>query len=90
MPVITSTAFPVMPDFTITPPGVEKLLSELEVNKAAGPDGIPSRLLKILAPQVAPALSFIFNSSLQSGTLPPLFTCRQKIFGFTSICGPSA
>ena len=35
MPVITSTSFPVTPDFTITPPGVENLLSELKVNKAA-------------------------------------------------------
>ena len=70
MPVITFSAFPVMPEFTITPPGVEKLLRELKVNKAEGPDGIPSRLLKILAPQITPGLSFIFDSSLHSGILP--------------------
>ncbi|XP_072030567.1 uncharacterized protein [Amphiura filiformis] len=62
--------FPPMPNFKITVPGVEKLLSELNPSKAAGPDGIPSRILKTLAPQLAPVLTFIYNQSLQSGVLP--------------------
>ena len=67
---VSSPAFPTMPSFSITSPGVEKLLLGLNPSKAAGPDGLPSRILKILAPQIAPILTFIFNQSLQTGTLP--------------------
>ena len=70
MPDMSSNPFPVMTDFSITTPGVEKLLSNLKPAKAAGPDGLPSRLLKILAPQIAPVLTFIFNQSLLKGALP--------------------
>ncbi|XP_072017493.1 uncharacterized protein [Amphiura filiformis] len=66
----STPAFPVMADFKITSAGVEKLLNGLNASKAAGPDGLPRRILKILAPQIAPALTFIFNQSLQTGTLP--------------------
>ena len=49
---------------------MEKLLANLNPNKAAGPDGIPCRLLKILAPQLSPVLTIIFNQSLETGVLP--------------------
>ena len=65
-----TTTFPTMEDFNVTTPGVEKILAGLNPSKAAGPDGLPSRLLKLLAPQLAPVLTFIFNQSLQTGTLP--------------------
>ena len=40
--------YPVMHDITITPPGIEKLLSKLDPSKASGPDEIKPRLLKKL------------------------------------------
>ena len=70
MPDIESPSFPVMSDFSVTSPGVEKLLANLNPNKAAGPDGIPCRLLKILAPQLSPVLTMIFNQSLETSVLP--------------------
>ena len=65
-----TTVYLTIEDFNVTTPGVEKILAGLNPSKVAGPDGLPSRILKLLAPQFAPVLTFIFNQSLQTGTLP--------------------
>ena len=54
----------------ITVEGVTKLLGELNPHKAAGPDGISPRILKELANEVAPILTMIFQSSLETGVVP--------------------
>ena len=46
----------------VTTSGVEKLLRNLKVWKAAGPDGLPSGLLKELAVEIAPMLRMIFQN----------------------------
>ena len=60
---------------TITPmhvevAGVQKLLNRLKPNKACGPDKIPNRVLKELAPVLAPPLTALYNKSLEAGTVP--------------------
>ena len=45
-------------------------LLNLDSNKATGPDGIPPRLLKETAHQIALSLCSLFNQSLSSGSLP--------------------
>ena len=50
--------------------GICKLLENLSPNKAVGPDQIPCRLLKELAPELAPVLSSLFRQSLSTGELP--------------------
>ena len=50
--------------------GVEKLLNRLKPNKACGPDKIPYRVLKELAPVLAPPLTALYNKSLEEGTVP--------------------
>ena len=50
--------------------GVQKLLSNIEVNKATGPDNLPCRILKEAAPDLAPILTDIFQHSLRDGVLP--------------------
>ena len=42
----------------------------LNPHKATGPDGISPRILKELAPELAPILSFIYQTSLNTGKLP--------------------
>ena len=49
---------------------VVKLLSELQENKAPGPDGLSPKILKLCAKEVAPALTSIFNKSILTGELP--------------------
>ena len=68
-------------DFNEPPPQIlnEINFSELEVfaalrslnpDKALGPDGIPGRILKETAQQIAPSLTLLFNKSLHSAVVP--------------------
>jgi hypothetical protein len=50
--------------------GVLKLLQNLKVHKAAGPDTISPRLLNSLASVITPAITRIFQTSLDEGTVP--------------------
>ena len=45
-------------------------LKQLDINKATGSDGIPVRLLKEIANQIAPSLTMLFNKSLRLGIFP--------------------
>ena len=56
-----------MAAISVSTQGVEKLLSNLNPTKAAGPDGIPPRVLRELAREVAPILTKIYRSSPQTG-----------------------
>lgn len=59
-----------MEDITITEPGVLKLLQTLKIHKAPGPDGISPRVLKELAPSIAPMLTMIFKKSYETAEVP--------------------
>ena len=48
----------------LTPPEVENALNTIDPNKSPGPDKIPGRLLKELAPQIACSLCRLFNLSV--------------------------
>ena len=60
----------VLENITMTNDGVMTVLSNLNINKAHGPDGIPARLLTKTSCQIAPSLCAFFNKSLYSGVLP--------------------
>ena len=62
--------YPAMPEIYVSEEGVYKLLSDLNVNKASGPDLIPFKILKIAAQPLSRCLALLFNRSLASGTLP--------------------
>jgi hypothetical protein len=47
-----------------------KILSNLNVSKATGPDGIGNRLLKEAAPTICGPLSKLFQNSINSGIYP--------------------
>jgi hypothetical protein len=48
---------------------VAAVLRNLDPNKASGPDGIPCRLLKEVAREIAPSLCRLFNLSLSLGVV---------------------
>ena len=60
---------PTMENITVKTPGVIKL-KNLNPYKAAGPDTIPTFILKTAAEELAPALTKIFEHFLNSGTVP--------------------
>ena len=70
LPDLGESPQPTMPDINITVNGIEKLLKNLNSRKAAGPDGIPCRLLQCVAKELAPALTKLFNTSLNTGQVP--------------------
>ena len=66
----SNKSYPIMPDIHVSLDCVVKLLSELQENKAPGPDGLSPKILKLCAKEVAPALTSIFNKSMLTGELP--------------------
>ena len=62
--------FPIMLDIVISTAGVTKLLSGLNVFKAADPDAIRRIVLKQLSQEISPLVALIFQISLDSGTVP--------------------
>ena len=61
---------PIMEDIQCTEAEVLKLLKNVDISKAQGPDELAPCLLKEGAEQLAPALCKLFNLSLSSGVLP--------------------
>ena len=54
----------------ITHSAVRKLLKKIDPNKAAGPDGINGRILKLCAEGIRYPLSKIFLQSYNTGLIP--------------------
>ena len=59
-----------MPPIKVTNQGVLKLLRNLNIHKATGPDNVPSRLLKAVAPQISPTFTTFFQASIDQGKIP--------------------
>ena len=57
-------------NISVTEEGVYKLLSNLEVHKAMGPDEIPTRLLKELAEELTPIFTLFYQACLDQETVP--------------------
>jgi len=78
-------------NIAITVSGVEKMLTGLNPNKASGPDQISPRLLKTLSKEIAPFLTKIFRSSLDTGMVPSDWRSASvaPIFKKGAKCKPS-
>ena len=57
-------------EITVDPNAVLKLLNNLKIHKASGPDGPSARVLKESSSEIAPILALIYNESLAQGTVP--------------------
>ena len=77
-----------MPEIEIFVKGVAKLLSNLNVAKAVGPDAIKHVGLKELSPVIAPAT--IFQTSLDYGAIPAEWKKTQvcPLFKKGNKCNP--
>ena len=60
----------VLSDIKITAEEVYEVLSTPDINKATGPDGISTKLLKNCSPSICSSLSSLFNKRLSVGKLP--------------------
>ncbi len=74
MPALSSRSDCSIDSITVDSNGVSKLLSNLKVHKASGPDQIPNQVLKHCAEQLAPGVATLFQNSLDTSTLPDDWT----------------
>ena len=70
MPEKGQSPYPDMQDIHIGETGVLKLPKNINSHKARGPDVIPAILLHGYASYIAPALTKIFQISVNTGTIP--------------------
>ena len=63
-------SFPSMEKFKFTVPGISKLLQDIKIHQAPGPDKIVQRLLHDFARILAEPLVEIFNKSLETSDVP--------------------
>ena len=49
---------------------VSHLLQHLDIQKSTGPDGISARFLREVAAEIAEPLTYLYNFSLKSGSIP--------------------
>jgi hypothetical protein len=70
IPPTTPSLNPNLSNIVIPTSEVEKSLLNLNPTKAPGPDGIPTKILKDYAKEIAPTLTTIFNTSLKVGIVP--------------------
>ena len=66
----SQTSVDVLSEIKLSEDEVAAVLRNLDPNKAGGPDGIPRRILKELANEIAPSLGKFFNQSLSLGVVP--------------------
>ena len=76
-PDLGPSQYPSMEDITVSCKGVVKLLKNLKPHKAAGPDDIPLMLLREAADEIAPAITLLFQASLNQGNTPS--TWRKEL-----------
>ena len=70
LPDLGISSTPDAPNIQVGRNGVMKLLQGLKPHKATGPDEISSRFLKEMASPITPALTLIFQASLEQGQIP--------------------
>ena len=70
IPTMSHPKYPNIENINISIEGVEKLLDNINIHKASGPDKIPNIIFKTCSKEISPALANIFKQSLDTGTLP--------------------
>ncbi|XP_021364092.1 uncharacterized protein LOC110457234 [Mizuhopecten yessoensis] len=70
LPPLTTPKYPIMRNLIIDEKGVEKLIREIKVSKASGPDNLPNRVLQRFSIELAPAMTHISQQSILTGELP--------------------
>ena len=58
---------------TLSAADVSKTFRQVNIHKATGPDGLPGRVLRVCADQLASVFTDIFNLSLSESVIPTCF-----------------
>ena len=83
---LEGSSFPDIASLKMAVQGVAKLLKELDVHKATGPDNISSsHLLKEFNLELAPVLTLIFQASIATSVSPTIGLENIKCSSYLSI-----
>ena len=69
-PEVPGLPIPDMDCIEVNVEGVTQVLSNLDAQKAGGPDNIPTRFLKEFSSELTPCLTILFQGSLEQGIIP--------------------
>ena len=64
---------------TLSIANVSKTFKQVNNHKAAGPDGLPGRVLRACADQLAGVFTDIFNMPLIESVIPTCFTQTSRV-----------
>ena len=70
IPHIAGPQNPEIDDIVFTSNGITKLLKNLNIKKASGPDEVSARILNKCANEISDALVLLFSASIHQGTMP--------------------
>ena len=70
VPILQNNNTQINDDIVFTSDSIEQTLNKLPNKYSAGPDGIPTILLKKLSPKISLPLTILFQSSLNQGIIP--------------------
>ena len=73
IPDLDHSQYPSMEDIAVSCEGVVRLLKNLKPHKAARPDDITLMLLIESADEIAPAITLLFQASLNQGNIPSIW-----------------
>ena len=73
LPDVNDSPLPSISPISVHVEGVAQLLTNIQSQKASGPDNLPARFLKEVANEIAPVLTVIFQASLDQGSLPSIW-----------------
>ena len=90
MPNLGPSPSPFSCNIQISSNRVTKLLRNLKPFKATVPDGIPARLLRETAEEIAPAVTLLFQASLDQGTVPSCWKRANVVPIFKKGCRSAA
>ena len=70
IPDVLSTVEGDIAHLEIREDGVTQLLCSIKISKTPGPDELPNRVLKECAAKISPAITAVFQKSVDTGELP--------------------
>ena len=79
LPDLPDDQHPTMDNITVCQNGVIKLLRNFKPFTASGPDGIPTNLLKETAVEIPPAITLLFQATIDHGRVPSQWKKAQIV-----------
>ena len=85
LPVFPSRANLKLHSISITPKMVKKVVTNLDLSKASGPDCIPVVVLKNCKPELSYIIAELFNKCLKESCFPDCWTVSSVVPAFKNI-----